>query len=139
MISTQGTNGFYTFAVPTQPTIHRIMECLRESRRNCLPQGLRIETIKPNRLKITLALPTILQASSKDVYAPLTSSWLTGATASRLKAKVEMSLSKVNAQFKNYGQYLFNNPATDFTTVRADVFNGYWMGKEEQASTYSFQ
>ena len=47
-----------------------------------------------------------------------------GATASRLKAKVEMSLSKVNTQFKNYGQYLFNNPATDFTTVRADVFNG---------------
>ena len=37
---------------------------------------------------------------------------------------VEMSLSKVNTQFKNYGQYLFNNPATDFTTVRADVFNG---------------
>jgi outer membrane protein (fragment) len=35
-----------------------------------------------------------------------------------------MSLSKVNTQFKNYGQYLFNNPATDFTTVRADVFNG---------------
>ena len=87
-------------------------------------KSLRIETIKPNRLKITLALPTILQASSKDVYAPLTSSWLTGATASRLKAKVEMSLSKVNTQFKNYGQYLFNNPATDFTTVRADVFNG---------------
>ena len=87
-------------------------------------KSLRIETIKPNRLKITLALPTILQASSKDVYAPLTSSWLTGATASRLKAKVEMSLSKVNTQFKNYGQYLFNNPATDFTSVRADVFNG---------------
>lgn len=33
-------------------------------------------------------------------------------------------LIKVNTQFKNYGQYLFNNPATDFTTVRADVFNG---------------
>lgn len=92
-------------------------------------KGLRIETIKPNRLKITLALPTILQASSKDVYAPLTSSWLTGATASRLKAKVEMSLSKVNTQFKNYGQYLFNNPATDFTTVRADVFNGVLDGE----------
>ena len=125
MISTQGTNGFYTFAVPTQaddPT--GLWNAYVKVGGTAFHKSLRIETIKPNRLKITLALPTILQASSKDVYAPLTSSWLTGATASRLKAKVEMSLSKVNTQFKNYGQYLFNNPATDFTTVRADVFNG---------------
>lgn len=125
MISTQGTNGFYTFAVPTQaddPT--GLWNAYVKVGGTAFHKSLRIETIKPNRLKITLALPTILQASSKDVYTPLTSSWLTGATASRLKAKVEMSLSKVNTQFKNYGQYLFNNPATDFTTVRADVFNG---------------
>ena len=125
MISTQGTNGFYTFAVPTQaddPT--GLWNAYVKVGGTAFHKSLRIETIKPNRLKITLALPTILQASSKDVYAPLTSSWLTGATASRLKTKVEMSLSKVNTQFKNYGQYLFNNPATDFTTVRADVFNG---------------
>lgn len=125
MISTQGTNGFYTFAVPTQaddPT--GLWNAYVKVGGTAFHKSLRIETIKPNRLKITLALPTILQASSKDVYAPLTSSWLTGATASRLKAKVEMSLSKVNTQFKNYGQYLFNNPATDFTIVRADVFNG---------------
>ena len=125
MISTQGTNGFYTFAVPTQaddPT--GLWNAYVKVGGTAFHKSLRIETIKPNRLKITLALPTILQASSKDVYAPLTSSWLTGATASRLKAKVEMSLSKVNTQFKNYGQHLFNNPATDFTTVRADVFNG---------------
>ena len=130
MISTQGTNGFYTFAVPTQaddPT--GLWNAYVKVGGTAFHKSLRIETIKPNRLKITLALPTILQASSKDVYAPLTSSWLTGATASRLKAKVEMSLSKVNTQFKNYGQYLFNNPATDFTTVRANVFNGVLDGE----------
>ncbi|WP_347035308.1 alpha-2-macroglobulin family protein, partial [Bacteroides ovatus] len=43
---------------------------------------------------------------------------------SKLKAKVEMSLSKVNTQFKNYGQYIFNNPATDFTTIKTDIFDG---------------
>ena len=32
--------------------------------------------------------------------------------------------SKVNTQFKNYGQYIFNNPATEFTTVKNDVFDG---------------
>lgn len=125
MISTQGMNGFYTFDVPTQATDPTgLWNAYIKVGGTTFHKGLRIETIKPNRLKINLALPKILQATDKDVYAPLTSTWLTGATASRLKAKIEMSLSKVNTQFKNYGQYIFNNPATDFTTIKTNVFDG---------------
>ena len=125
MISTQGMNGFYTFDVPTQATDPTgLWNAYIKVGGTTFHKGLRIETIKPNRLKINLALPKILQATDKDVYAPLTSTWLTGATASKLKAKIEMSLSKVNTQFKNYGQYIFNNPATDFTTIKTDVFDG---------------
>jgi len=125
MISTQGMNGFYTFDVPTQATDPTgLWNAYIKVGGTTFHKGLRIETIKPNRLKINLALPKVLQATDKDVYAPLTSTWLTGATASRLKAKIEMSLSKVNTQFKNYGQYIFNNPATDFTTIKTNVFDG---------------
>ena len=125
MISTQGMNGFYTFDVPTQATDPTgLWNAYIKVGGTTFHKGLRIETIKPNRLKINLALPKILQATDKDVYAPLTSTWLTGATASKLKAKIEMSLSKVNTQVKNYGQYIFNNPATNFTTIKTDVFDG---------------
>ena len=125
MISTQGMNGFYTFDVPTLATDPTgLWNAYIKVGGTTFHKGLRIETIKPNRLKINLALPKTLQATDKDVYAPLTSTWLTGATASKLKAKIEMSLSKVNTQFKNYGQYIFNNPATDFTTIKTDVFDG---------------
>ena len=125
MISTQGMNGFYTFDVATQATDPTgLWNAYIKVGGTTFHKGLRIETIKPNRLKINLALPKTLQATDKDVYAPLTSTWLTGATASKLKAKIEMSLSKVNTQFKNYGQYIFNNPATDFTTIKTDVFDG---------------
>ena len=125
MISTQGMNGFYTFDVPTQATAPTgLWNAYIKVGGTTFHKGLRIETIKPNRLKINLALPKVLQATDKDFYAPLTSTWLTGATASKLKAKVEMSLSKVNTQFKNYGQYIFNNPATDFTTIKTDIFDG---------------
>ena len=125
MISTQGMNGFYTFDVPTLATDPTgLWNAYIKVGGTTFHKGLRIETIKPNRLKINLALPKILQATDKDVYAPLTSTWLTGATASKLKAKIEMSLSKVNTQFKNYGQYIFNNPATNFTTIKTDVFDG---------------
>ena len=125
MISTQGMNGFYTFDVPTQATDPTgLWNAYIKVGGTTFHKGLRIETIKPNRLKINLALPKVLQATDKDIYAPLTSTWLTGATASKLKAKIEMSLSKVNTQFKNYGQYIFNNPATNFTTIKTDVFDG---------------
>ena len=125
MISTQGMNGFYTFDVPTQagdPT--GLWNAYIKVGGTTFHKGLRIETIKPNRLKINLTLPKILQSTDKNVTVPLTSAWLTGATASKLKTKVEMSLSKVNTQFKNYGQYIFNDPATDFTTIKTDVFDG---------------
>ena len=125
MISTQGMNGFYTFDVPTQagdPT--GLWNAYIKVGGTTFHKGLRIETIKPNRLKINLTLPKILQSTDKNVTVPLASAWLTGATASKLKAKAEMSLSKVNTQFKNYGQYIFNDPATDFTTIKTDVFDG---------------
>ena len=125
MISTQGMNGFYTFDVPTQagdPT--GLWNAYIKVGGTTFHKGLRIDTIKPNRLKINLTLPKILQSTDKNVTVPLASAWLTGATASKLKAKVEMSLSKVNTQFKNYGQYIFNDPATDFTTIKTDVFDG---------------
>lgn len=126
MISTQGLNGFYTFAVPTKaddPT--GFWNAYIKVGGTTFHKSLRIETIKPNRLKINLSLPgTMLQASAGEVPVQLSSAWLTGATASKLKAKVEMSLSKVNTQFKNYSQYIFNNPATDFTTVKSEVFDG---------------
>ena len=121
MISTQGMNGFYTFDVPTQagdPT--GLWNAYIKVGGTTFHKGLRIETIKPNRLKINLTLPKILQSTDKNVTVPLTSAWLTGATASKLKAKVD----KVNTQFKNYGQYIFNDPATDFTTIKTDVFDG---------------
>lgn len=125
MISTQGMNGFYTFDVPTQagdPT--GLWNAYIKVGGTTFHKGLRIETIKPNRLKINLTLSKILQSTDKNVTVPLASAWLTGATASKLKAKVEMSLSKINTQFKNYGQYIFNDPATDFTTIKTDVFDG---------------
>ena len=126
LISTNGMNGLYTFAVPTKaedPT--GLWNAYVKVGGTAFHKSLRIETVKPNRLKISLQLPgNMLKATDGEVRATLSSAWLTGAKASRLKAKAEMSLSKVNTQFKNYGQYIFNNPATEFTSSRTDVFSG---------------
>lgn len=124
--STKGLNGFYVFHVPTRsddPTGQ--WNAYIKIGGSTFHKSLRIESIKPNRLKITTKLPAnILQASQKQASATITSTWLTGATAANLKAKMEMSLSKVNNPFAQYASYLFNNPASEFTTQKAEVFNG---------------
>lgn len=126
LISTNGINGFYTFSVPTKaddPT--GLWNAYVKVGGTAFHKALRIETIKPNRLKIDLTLPgNIIQASEKEIPATLSSAWLTGATASGLKAKVEMTLTKVNTQFKDYKQYIFNNPATEFSSGKTEVFDG---------------
>jgi uncharacterized protein YfaS (alpha-2-macroglobulin family) len=126
-ISTNGINGFYTFQIPTKaddPT--GLWNAYVKIGGTTFHKSFRIETIKPNRLKINLELPKeIINASSEDkIRATLSSAWLTGATASDLKTKVEMVLTKVNTQFKNYDRYVFNNPVTGFESSKMNVFEG---------------
>ena len=125
-VSTKGINGFYTFTVPTQasdPT--GLWNAYVKVGGTTFHKSLRIETIKPNRLKINLSLPgERIDASAGSIPATLTSSWLTGAIARNLKVKVEMKLSKTNTQFKGYENYIFNNPASDFTSSESEIFNG---------------
>lgn len=125
LIATNSLNGFYTFDVPTKqedPT--GFWNAYVKVGGSTFHKALRIETIKPNRLKIDLRLPELLSVKNKEVVAPLAVSWLTGAKASNLQVKVDISLSKVNTQFKNFSQYLFNNPATDFTFVKSELYSG---------------
>lgn len=125
-ISTTGTNGFYTFQVPTDaddPT--GLWNGYVKVGGTSFHKSFRIETIKPNRLKINLTVPNeYIDAAQKEVRLGLSSSWLTGATASSLKAKVEMTLNKATTQFPGFTQYSFNNPATEFTSSKTEVFDG---------------
>lgn len=125
-ISTQGLNGFYTFHIPTKaddPT--GMWSGYVKVGGSSFYKGLRVETIKPNRLKINLAFPqNIITGDAGSFKANLFSSWLTGATAANLKSDVEMRLSRVNTTFPNYSQYNFNNPATQFEYNTMEIFKG---------------
>ncbi|MCL1937550.1 MAG: MG2 domain-containing protein [Candidatus Azobacteroides sp.] len=126
-IITRGVNGFYTYAVPTKdddPT--GLWNAYVKVGGTSFQKSFRIETIKPNRLKINLSLPgrDRIDADQGSANALLTSSWLTGVVARNLKAKVEMTLTKTNTQFKGFENYLFNNPASDFSTNESEIFDG---------------
>jgi uncharacterized protein YfaS (alpha-2-macroglobulin family) len=125
-MSSNGLNGLHAFAIPTQaddPT--GLWNAYVKVGGTSFHKSLRIEMVKPNRLKINLNIPgDKLVVTDGVVPITLQSVWLTGATAHDLKTKVEMSLSKTVTQFKGYEKYLFNNPATDFESSRFDIYEG---------------
>ncbi|MCD7971727.1 MAG: MG2 domain-containing protein [Candidatus Azobacteroides sp.] len=124
-VSTNGLNGFYTFDIETnQEDPTGLWNAYVKVGGATFHKSLRVEMIKPNRLKINLALPKRIDAAGRDISLQLTSSWLTGATARNLKTKVEMTLSTVKTQFKGYENYTFNDPASKFTTSKTQLVDG---------------
>lgn len=86
---------------------------------------LRVETIKPNRLKIDLSLKgDVIKYKAKDKNIILKSAWLHGAKAPELKADVKMSLKKMKTKFDGFSQYNFDDPSKDFYSSDKLVFEG---------------
>lgn len=82
---------------------------------------VRIETIKPNRLKINISSPEILY-SDKSASMGIESHWLTGPVASGLNAKLEMDLYNNPHPFEQYKDYIFSNPLYNFSNSKHEVF-----------------
>jgi alpha-2-macroglobulin len=86
---------------------------------------LRIETVKPNRLKIDLKFDEeILGGDKQSNKATLNARWLSGAVSGNLKSNVELLLKPVKTTFDKYSQYIFDNPVADFYSETQTVFDG---------------
>lgn len=86
---------------------------------------LRIETIKPNRLKIELDLGgEELSVKDDPINAKLQVNWLHGAPGSNLKAQVDVQLSASNTTFPKYETFEFDDPARSFEAEPKTVFDG---------------
>ncbi len=88
-------------------------------------KSIRIETVKPNRLKINLDLGgERITVENKDRRVKLQSNWLHGAPARELKARTTVTLTRAGAEFKGYESYTFNDLNTDLNTEEMTVFDG---------------
>lgn len=124
-VTTNGQDGFYTFKVVTDPSAQTgNWQAVIKVGGVSFSQRIKIETVKPNRLKIRLDAGKMIDASKGSFTGSLSSQWLHGAPASNLKAKVEMTLSTASTPFKGYEQYSFNNPATNFYSDTYTLFDG---------------
>ncbi len=82
---------------------------------------LKIETVKPNRLKINIDVPSE-EWTSEDKSLSLTSNWLHGASADGLKADVELQLENRPFNPEGYESYTFYDPARKVSTEREQIY-----------------
>ena len=87
-------------------------------------KALRIETIKPNRLKIDARLPDEIVIDGKDQQLTVEASWLFGAPASNLKAVVEAQFSPLPFVPDQFKGYTFSDPARITPSTVTTIFDG---------------
>lgn len=86
-------------------------------------KSLRIETVKPNRLKIHMDLGERLTvADSKGVT--LRSIWLHGSPAKGLKARVTVTMSAAAPVFKGFKEFTFNDLRTSVPQEEQVAYDG---------------
>ena len=123
-VSAQPENGFYHFVVSTRPDDPTGNWYARIQAGGAIfERRIKVETVKPNRLKINLKLPETIQTDGSQ-KAVLTAAWLHGATAPGLKAVVEAELFAIKTIFKGYEKFSFDNPGSAFTPSGQIVFDG---------------
>jgi uncharacterized protein YfaS (alpha-2-macroglobulin family) len=122
---TSSINGFYNFSTVTDagaPTGNWLAKVKVGG--VDFEKTIKIETVKPNRLKLILHFGNDRLVKGQAMKASLSARWLTGATAGKLKATVQLSLTKAGTTFKNYPDYCFDNPASGFSSENSTVFDG---------------
>ncbi len=85
---------------------------------------LKIETIKPNRLKMNLTVGEEALSSSEEPYfCKLQSNWLHGTPASNLKAKVEVQLKSVSTEFPKFKKFVFDDFTRNFSSEYRTIYD----------------
>ncbi|MBI9063954.1 MAG: alpha-2-macroglobulin [Marinilabiliaceae bacterium] len=87
-------------------------------------KGLRVETIKPNRLKIKLDFNTKRLTAGTPTQGEMEVKWLHGAIARHLKANVNVTLNQSRTTFPAYSGFTFDDPARRFNSEESTLFEG---------------
>lgn len=87
-------------------------------------KNIKVEAVKPNRLKIDLSFESDLIDNNTNRSVNLESKWLHGAVAGDLKTKVDVHLSATKTAFKKYHNFVFDDPLKEFSAEDKTIFEG---------------
>jgi len=115
----------YRFIVPTKPDAPTgNWEAVVSVGGARFYKRVKIETIKPNRLKIKNNLAGKLLVADKATTDQIKVMWLHGAIAKNLKTEMQAKFYQMKTTFKGLQNYSFDDPARQFSTEEMNVFSG---------------
>ncbi len=124
-VQTYDDNNHYKFIVPTEanaPTGN--WEAVVSVGGAKFYKRIKIETIKPNRLKIKNGFNGKVLSAHEANTANLEVTWLHGAVAKDLKVEMQAKFMKDATSFKGYQNYVFDDPAQTFKTEEVNIYSG---------------
>jgi len=125
IIKTNPVNGFYDFRTATDINAPTGNWSANVKVGNIsFYKNIKIETIKPNRLKILLDFAGNRIVKGSDIKGTLESRWLHGAPARNLRALVTVAFTRSKTTFPQFSQYIFDDPSRRFDMENVLVFDG---------------
>ncbi|HRZ96300.1 MAG TPA: MG2 domain-containing protein [Paludibacter sp.] len=125
LVRTKNTNGFYSFILKTPanaPTGNWTVKMHVGG--SVFARNIRIETVKPNRLKINLNFASSILHKGVTENGNLQVNWLHGAPASNAKVKIEATMAAKKTEFAGFKDYNFDDPSKKVTSQDITIFNG---------------
>lgn len=123
-ISKSGLNNFFHFKIKTDenaPTGNWLAKVSVGGA--SFTKTLKVETIKPNRLKIKTAFDDELLRGSKPLKGAMEVKWLHGAIAKNLKADITAKFNPATTTFEKFPGYVFDDPTRSFSSEDQVVFD----------------
>lgn len=117
--------GFYGFNTDTDEDAKTGIYTARVTVGNAqFTRNVRIESVKPNRLKIGLDFgTTTLRASQSPVRGTLSARWLHGGIAKGMKGTVEVAYKEGTTTFPGYKNFTFKDPSKYFFSEDKLIFD----------------
>ena len=122
---TKGEMGLYAFNFPTEASVPTGAWNVKAWVGNVtFSKDIRIETVKPNRLKITLDLPSDHLLRGRSLDAQLHVEWLQGALAKRLNYDIQGTFIATETTFSGYSGYVFDDPSRPMNVEESKLITG---------------
>lgn len=121
--SSHPVNSFYTFTVPTSTESKTGNWNAKVSVGGAhFYKPLKVETVKPNRLKLKVDFTDAILTSRKPLNGTLQVNWLHGAPAKQVKAEIKAKFSNAYQPFPKYKKYTFSDPSRRFSSEEISIF-----------------
>lgn len=124
-VTSENLNNFYKFTVKTTQEAKTGNYSAKISVGGAkFYKTLKVETVKPNRLKIKVDFDDEILSTKNPINGTLEVKWLHGTPAKNLKAEIKAKVTATNFSFKNYKDFVFSDPSRKFSSEEINIFEG---------------